>query len=411
MFLLDSSPRGWMLAGLFSLGLASESLGAQTLTPLRGIAQVSAGGAHTCALTAGGGVKCWGANSAGQLGDGTTTHRLLPVDVVGLSSGVAAVSASESYTCALTTAGAVKCWGLNYYGQLGNGSGAWGATERLPVDVVGLNSGVAAISAGSGHACALTTEGDVWCWGRNHDGQLGDGGTTQQPVPVAVTGLSDGVAAIRAGGGGAGGHTCALTLGGGIQCWGSNQHGQLGDGSTVPRLQPVAVIDLPGTMASVELADYHSCGLTTGGAVYCWGSNGWARLGHQGFGEPHSPIPLSVTGLGAGVSAIALQGYLSCARMMDARVRCWGVFHWPVGSVFPVFTTNPVDQGLGSAVAISVGEGATTSHRCALMTNGGVKCWGSNTYGQLGNGNTGGYHDTAVEVMVTDALFGNGFEG
>jgi alpha-tubulin suppressor-like RCC1 family protein len=148
-----------------------------------GVRAVSAGSEHTCALTEAGGVKCWGNNRAGQLGDGTRTRHRIPVDVSGLTSNGSAISAGSGHTCALTTAGGAKCWGMNGYGELGDGT----TTSRLtPVDTTGLTSGVAAIATVGWHTCALTTDGRVKCWGANQYGQLGDGTTTRRLTPINV---------------------------------------------------------------------------------------------------------------------------------------------------------------------------------------------------------------------------------
>ena len=217
-----------MLAG--ALLVLASSL-AQAQVPLSGASKIAAGGNHTCALTSAGAVQCWGFNSNGQLGDGTTTNRLMPTAVSGLTSGVTAIAAGSSHTCALTSAGAVQCWGNNGDGQLGDNT----ITQRLvPTAVPSLTSGVTAIAAGQLHTCALTSAGAVQCWGDNFYGQLGDNTFTQRLVPTAVSGLTSGVTAIAAGDS----HTCALTSGGAVQCWGDNGFGQLAKKRSSVRAAP-----------------------------------------------------------------------------------------------------------------------------------------------------------------------------
>jgi alpha-tubulin suppressor-like RCC1 family protein len=208
---------------------AASSAGAGSIevaAVLASARQVAPGEDHTCAVTSEGAVKCWGANDYGQLGDGTTTRRTTPVEVSGLGSGVSALGAGADHTCVLTSGGGVKCWGRNDYGQLGDGTTA---DRHTPIDVSGLASGVSALSAGAAHTCAVTVEGGAKCWGDQGYGRLGDGRTGYlAATPVDVSGLAIGVVAVAAGGV----HTCALTSGGGVKCWGGNYAGQLGDGTT-----------------------------------------------------------------------------------------------------------------------------------------------------------------------------------
>ena len=186
------------------------------------------GARHTCALTTAGGVKCWGWNISGQLGDGTTTNSSTPADVVGLASRVTAVSGTGgNYSCALTTAGGVKCWGSGSFGQLGDGTTTNSST---PVDVVGLTSGVATVSATGSLTCAVTTAGGVKCWGWNRDGQLGDGTTTDRSTPVDVVSLTSGVAAVSV----TDLHTCVLTTAGETSAGGETTLASLGTGRGGP---------------------------------------------------------------------------------------------------------------------------------------------------------------------------------
>jgi alpha-tubulin suppressor-like RCC1 family protein len=228
-------------------------------------------------------VKCWGANGFGQLGDGSDTQRLAPVQVSGLASGVQAIAAGGEHTCALTTGGGVKCWGANDYGQLGNNGTS---AQHAPVDVSGLASGVVAISAGRFHTCAVTSGGGAKCWGANENGELGDGTQTERHVPVDVSGLASGVASIAAGQG----HTCARTSGGGVKCWGSNGWGQVGDGSGSDRLTPVDVSGLTSGATSIGVGSDHSCAVATAGRVLCWGSNQYGQLGNDTNADSLAPV-------------------------------------------------------------------------------------------------------------------------
>ena len=276
-------------------------------------------------MTTVGGVKCWGSNRHGQLGDGTTTDRALPVNVVGLTRDVAAVSAGGLHTCALTMSGWVKCWGANGKGQLGDGTNTGSLT---PVNASGLTSGVVDVSAGSDHSCALTTAGTLKCWGYNGAGKLGDGTDTPRNVPTDVVGLTNKVVLVSAGGN----HTCAVTEGGGVKCWGGG--GRLGNGTDTYSLTPVDVCAIGAEapcmaannsilrgVAAISLVQ-HTCALTKEGDLTCWGSNRNGQLGNGTNAD--SFIPVEVTGMGGGVAAFASALEHSCAITTLGSLKCWG---------------------------------------------------------------------------------------
>jgi alpha-tubulin suppressor-like RCC1 family protein len=339
--------------------------------------RISAGGGHTCKINEGGTVSCWGHNDSGQLGDQTLTDFSAPVDVVGLTNLVARVigiAAGSSHTCALLSDGTARCWGAGGSGQLGNNTVV--TKQLVPVVVSGL-SGAVAIAAGGSHTCALLANGTVRCWGLNGAGQLGDNTTSNRLTPVVVSGLS-GAVAIAAGGQ----HTCALLATGAVRCWGFNAFGQLGDGTTVLRTTSVPVGNLTRA-AAITAGGNHTCALRADGTARCWGFNGSGRLGDGTTSERHSPVV--VQGL---LNAVAITAGFShtCALAADGTGRCWGdntsgkMGNGTIGgsSLTPV----AVSSSLGVAVAISAGA----QHTCALLADGSAKCWGSDLFGQLGDG-------------------------
>lgn len=347
--------------------------------PAPGTQRLAVGYAHSCAVTGAGAVKCWGDNYVGQLGDGTKADSASPVAVTGLGGGIVSVVAGGQYSCALTSLGAVKCWGLNRGGQLGDGTDV---DRAAPVDVAGLSSGVSQIVAGWAHACALTRLGAVKCWGENYDGELGDGTSTGRPRPVDVPGLGAGVAQLAAGGS----NTCALTTGGAVKCWGSNEVGQVGDGGDASdRRSPSDVSGLSAGVAQIAFGSVHGCALRRDGAVRCWGHNTYGQLGDGK--DKNSPVPVEAKNIPAGVTRIALGSHNSWLLTATAGLLAWGYNQaGQLGDGSKENRTTPVAPlGLSSGV-LQVAPGGR--HSCALRADGTVRCWGWNEDGQLGDGTT-----------------------
>ncbi|MDP5238812.1 hypothetical protein Q9Q94_04690 [Uliginosibacterium sp. 31-16] len=313
--LTDGTVKCWGSDDFGQLGDGSANDGSNSFQPvtvsgLSNVVALSGGysGISFCALRSNGSVWCWGDNSQGQLGDGTTTNRNQPVQVSGLGSGVLVVSVGQTQACALKSDTTVVCWGKNGWGQLGDGT----TTNRLtPVAVSGLSNAVG-ISLSYINSCALIAGGSVKCWGYNGEGQLGNGTTTHSYTPVTVSGLT-GVADIRLFDGGA----CALKADKSVACWGLNDRGQLGNGSNTNALSPVAVSGLNDVVALSR-----GCALRATGGVMCWGRGNYGRLGNGSTSD--SNVPVAVTGLG-GVAALSANGNGACSLLSDGGTRCWGL--------------------------------------------------------------------------------------
>ncbi len=322
-------------------------------------ASLSLGYQFTCGITSAGELKCWGANEAGQIGDGSLTGRLVPTSV---GSGYESVDLGTSHGCAIKTNGDLYCWGLNDYGQVGDGS----QTNRSLPTLIG--SGYASVSVAAFHTCAVTTGGQLECWGRNDVGALGDGSYVDRHVPTLV---GAGYASVSAGSY----HTCAITTGQQLRCWGSNGNGQVGDNSTTQRNAPVVV---GAGYASVNLGNSHSCALTTGGDLRCWGYNAFGQVYNGTTTSRRTP------GLvGSGYASISSGAHHSCARKNDGRLFCWGVNGFgQVGDGTTTSHATPVEI-LPSIDFIDTGY----YHNCVL-SGGKPKCWGGNGAGRLGDAST-----------------------
>jgi alpha-tubulin suppressor-like RCC1 family protein len=356
---------------------------------------------HNCAVTTAGPVYCWGLNVWGQLGNGSNNNS---GTLVAVSTGpaVAAVSAGDGHTCSLTTTGAAYCWGRDLSGELGNGSNGWNFRSAVAV-LGGLT--FAAVSAGGEYTCGVTTTGAAYCWGWNFRGMLGDGSNAMSNTPVAVLGgLS--FSAVSAGVG----HTCGVTTTGAAYCWGENGSGELGNGEPSLDFEPVPVAVSGGLTfvavsaggAAVGVSTFpHTCGVTTTGVAYCWGDNYFGQLGNgQGAetGYPE-PVPVAVSG-GLTFVAVSAGGGHTCGVTTTGAAYCWGKNYF--GQL------GNGETGFFAAVPVAVSGGLTfagvrarSGHSCGVTTSGAGYCWGRNNVGQLGNGST---TDSRVPVAVSGGL-------
>jgi alpha-tubulin suppressor-like RCC1 family protein len=392
---------------------------------------LTAGLTHTCTIVSGA-LYCWGGNASGQLGLSDTNNRadgggetgyFLPAVSLPPGRMATAVTAGDAHTCVILDDGTLRCWGANGSGQLGlgnttsrgNTTGTMGA--NLPAVDLGAGRTATAITAGANHTCALLDNATVKCWGANAFGQLGLGDTNPRGdganemganLPAVDLGAGRTATAITAGGN----HTCALLDNATVKCWGGNASGQLGLGDTNPRGDAIGEmganlppVDLGAGRTATAITALRAavCTRLDNATVKCWGSNGSGQLGlgdtnHRGDGTNEMGANLPTVDLGAGrtASAVAGGGSHVCALLDDASVRCWGSNDSgelglgdtsargdganEMGANLPT-----VDLGAGrTATAVTAGD----DHTCAVLDTGARKCWGWNSEGELGQGDT-----------------------
>ena len=396
------------------------------------LGQISVGGVHTCALTSTGGVKCWGAGSSGQLGDNSTSHRDHPVTVVATGTNnnalanIVQVSTGGYHSCAVTSSKKVKCWGKGDNGRLGNDQSS--STDH-PVKVVDGDgsstdlTNIIQISSGDSYTCALTSSGNVLCWGKGDYGQLGNDDSSDKDHPVTVvngnnsnTPLAN-IVQVSSGNS----HACALTFSGNVQCWGRGGNGRLGNDGVANKDHPVTVVT--GDNQNTALADIvqissggaHTCALTSAGNVKCWGYGNYGTLGNDCNNnctdKDHPVTVISSDGSStplADIIQISSGLYHVCALKSSGKSVCWGYPAYgqlgnndtttdkdhPVNVVTSDTNNNP----LPNIVQISSG----TFHSCALMSSGEVKCWGNEANGRLGNDRSDQYTTREYPVDVVD---------
>ncbi len=340
--------------GLNASGQLGDGTTANSAIPvvvpgLVGVTSVSAGRVHTCAL-AQGVVKCWGDGSEGQLGNGTTNSSPTPVTVVGLaafSNQPVAVAVGADFSCAqtlnaVTGASTVRCWGGNSAGQVGSGSA--NAQVFAPATVTGL-TGVTHVGAGSYFACAVAS-GTVRCWGSNISGQFGNGtqGLGSNVPGAAATGITN-ATTVTAGGS----HVCAANgTTGDAWCWGDRGFGQLGDGTIVRNSSITSPVYFGVSFRPTKVfaANAGSCA-TVSGQAFCWGLNNYGQLGNVGQPVANSGSPLPVTGLSSGVASMAAGLNHACAINTAGALSCWGDNSLGQRGSLPFGAGNPLFAPIG----------------------------------------------------------------
>jgi alpha-tubulin suppressor-like RCC1 family protein len=388
-------------SGQVGSGLVTPVLSPPVDSILVGCDSVTAGSMHTCALKDGG-VVCWGSNAFGQLGDGGSLNVLtIPVGYTPVAIDVSSVSAGVGHTCIVRFTGSVSCWGANTYGQL---SDVLLARSTPGPDILFSGSTVAKVAAGGSSTCVLSASGSVRCWGMNNFGQLGDGSTNDIRNATDAPVVLENVAELEVGSYG----VCAVQIDGRLKCWGYNNFGVLGTNGNGTALSPIE-IPAANQAKAISVGWAHSCLVTSEGKVQC---TGWNRYGQLGTGDTNGSVVYTDLSGGSTLSNVAqvlAGGSHSCAvSVPQGNVSCWGD-----NEFYQLGTGDTTDQLVPVPVSPSVTVNASlifggTGHVCAASTAGGVWCWGTNSNGQVGDGTT---VSRSVPTLVSLAAVASGSGG
>lgn len=421
-----------------------DALPAVSLGTGRTVKALATGGYHACAILDNNTVKCWGSNGSGALGLGDTNHRsagaaemgnALPVVSLGTGRTAKAITAGGGYSCAILDNGAVKCWGNNTYGSLGlgdtnhRGDAAGEMGDSLPTVSLGTGRTAVSIAAGVAHTCAILDDGSLKCWGLNNFGQLGLGDMASRGDGAAEMG--DSLPAVNLGSG----HTakalalgnyqtCALLEDSSIKCWGYAGFGAIGSGDANSRG------DAPGEMGdslppvnlgtgrlaqSVTAGGHHTCAILDNGSVKCWGYNAEGQLGigdtvlhGDGAGEMGDALPSVNLGSGRTATRVVATYVNTCAELDDFTIKCWGASYTGMlgigsserrGDQLSDMGDNLPSFKFGTNRSVTAfGNGFANHFGCALLDNNSVKCWGANSYGQLGVDRSSNVGDEAGDM-------------
>lgn len=403
------------------------------------VLEVGQGQRHGCARLTNGSVKCWGDATLGELGLGDKLARgdgpgemgaKLPAVALGIGQVAIGIAVGGAHTCALLAGGRIKCWGQNALGQLGvgdsfhRGDHAGEMGDNLPFVDLGQGIKATALSAGTMHTCAVLTGGALKCWGYGASGELGLGSIDTRgdnpndmgdALPFVDLGAGAKVVAVTTGLA----YTCALLNSGGVKCWGSNVLGELGLGDIVTRGDGpgemgdnLPLVNLGAPAISISAAGLHTCALLMGDKLKCWGLNDHAELGlgdtfRRGAnpGEMGAALPAVNLGVGKVATAVSAHYEHTCARLSDGGVKCWGRGGrlglgdpWTRGD-------DPIEMGdnlpvldLGAGLTATAIGSATGPFTCAVLNDGSLKCWGLNDKGQLGLGDVNNRGDDPNEM-------------
>lgn len=367
--------------------------------------EIGAGDSHTCAVLPGGTMKCWGHQEQNQLAHGQYGYSTgWPVDVVGIDDAVR-MSGGYQFTCALLEQGSIKCFGYNRWGQLGTGASSCTYPEGASdcTRVAGIDDALD-VAAGGAHACAVRAGGSVECWGLNNHGQLGQGNLDlgETPVPLPVPGI-DTAFAVASGSR----FSCALVDDGAVKCWGRNNQGQLGLGaaSADPGVPTPSAVSGVADATAIVAGDSHACVLHSSGDVSCWGQEDYGALGTPEDALNSFRATPAALGFSDGIG-LAAGDLHTCVLHADGAVRCFGENYY--GQIGDGTNRNrsftPVTvQNVASASALAAGG----QHTCARVSQDpvNVKCWGSGNFGQIGNGAVGGVNERPGADHVVGAPF------